>query len=101
MNPVRFIFEAREEVDAIYIDYEGQLAGLGERFLSRLTFQVARLTANPHLYGVVRGAIRAAPIPRFPHIIYYRIDATETIILAVLHHRQRSRTWWGRRNRTS
>ncbi|WP_020472525.1 type II toxin-antitoxin system RelE/ParE family toxin [Zavarzinella formosa] len=99
MNPLRFIVEAREEIDAIYDDYESRSAGLGDRFLDQLTIQANRITHNPHLYGIVRGAVRAAMIPRFPHIIYYRIDTNETIVLAVLHYRQSSRTWWVRRSR--
>ena len=100
MKLVRFIGDAREEVDAIFTYYEIRLTGLGERFLGQLTVQTNRIVQNPHLYGIVRGRVRATMIPHFPHIVYYRIDDAETIVLAVLHHRQRSGTWWSRRNRT-
>ena len=91
--PAVYLPEAQDDVDAAYAGYEQRLAGLGERFLEALRDQVDRICANPALYGVLHQDVRAAPMRRFPYIVYYRQEASMVVIIAVQHGRRSWRAW--------
>ena len=94
--PAVYLLAAEDDVDAAYAWYEGQLAGLGDQFLEALHEAVDRIRNNPQLYGVFRRDIRAAPLSRFPYVVYYRDRGTDILVIAVQHGRRSSRAWRGR-----
>ena len=93
---VVYVPEAQDDIDAVYAAYEQRLAGLGERFLETLRTHVDRIQANPALYAVLYQDVRAAPLRRFPYVVYYRAEAERIVIIAVQHGRRSSRAWQGR-----
>ena len=90
---VIYLPEARDDIDATYASYEQQQVGLGDRFLEKLREKVDQISANPLLYAILHQDVRAAPLRRFPYVIYYRADDTMVLILAVLHGRRSSQAW--------
>jgi plasmid stabilization system protein ParE len=94
--PAIYLPEAEDDVDTAYGWYEGQRAGLGDQFLEALRELVDRLQDNPQLYGVFRRDIRAAPLRRFPYVVYYRDRGSDILVIAVQHGRRSSRAWRGR-----
>jgi plasmid stabilization system protein ParE len=58
--------------------------------------QVGRIQANPELYGILHQEVRAAPMQRFPYVVYYRVEADQILIIAVQHGRRSPRAWQGR-----
>jgi plasmid stabilization system protein ParE len=94
--PVAYLPEAQDDIDAAYTAYEQRLAGLGDRFLEAVRDLVARLQDNPGLYGLCYQDLRAAPLRRFPYVVYYRAEASRIVIIAVQHGRRSSRVWRGR-----
>ena len=94
--PVIYLPEARDDVDVAFADYERQLAGLGDRFLEAVRDQVTRIQASPALYGLVHPDVRAAPIRRFPYVVYYRVEGDNIVVLAVQHGRRSPGVWQGR-----
>jgi plasmid stabilization system protein ParE len=94
--PIVFLPEAQDDVDGAYAGYEQRSIGLGDRFLEALRDQLDRIQANPALYGVLHQDVRAAPLRKFPYVVYYRAEASRTLILAVQHGRRSSRAWRGR-----
>jgi plasmid stabilization system protein ParE len=94
--PVIYLPEARDDVDATYTAYEQRAAGLGQRFLDQLQTRVDGISANPQLYAVLRDGVRAAPLRRFPYVVYYRFEAGTVYILAVLHGGRDPQTWMRR-----
>lgn len=94
--PVVYLPEARDDIDAAYTAYEQRLAGLGEQFLEAVREQVARIQDNPALYGVLYQDVRAAPLRRFPYVVYYRAEPSRILVIAVQHGRRSSRSWQGR-----
>jgi plasmid stabilization system protein ParE len=91
--PVAYLPEARDDIDAAYATYEARRSGLGAAFVQAVEDRVGQIQANPALYGLVNGDVRAAPMRRFPFVIYYRVEPTQIVILAVLHGRQSSSHW--------
>jgi plasmid stabilization system protein ParE len=94
--PVVYLPEAYDDIDAAYATYEQQATGLGDRFLDALRVHVERIQAHPMLYGVYYQDVRAAPLRRFPYVVYYRLQASRVLIVAVQHGRRSSRAWRGR-----
>lgn len=94
--PVVYLHEARDDVDAAYAHYEGRQLGLGDAFLRAVEDRVNQIVANPALYGLVNGDVRAAPLRRFPYVIYYGVEPTQLVILAVQHGRRSSSGWQSR-----
>lgn len=90
---VIYLPEAHADLGAAYATYEHQAAGLGRRFLNEVLRQAARISANPELYAVVSGAVRAAALHRFRYVIYYRVEAGRVYILAVLHSSRDPQEW--------
>jgi plasmid stabilization system protein ParE len=94
--PAVYLPEAEDDVDAAHAYYEQQLAGLGDEFLEMLRDTVDRIRDNPQIYGVFRRDIRAAPLRRFPYVVYYRDRGADVLIIAVQHGQRSSRAWRGR-----
>ena len=94
--PVVYLPEARDDIDNAYAGYERQRAGLGDRFLEALRTQVDAARANPLLYGLIHQDIRAAPLRRFPYVLYYRAGAAQIVVIAVQHGRRSPEAWLGR-----
>ena len=70
--PVVHLPEAMDDIIDAHVYYEQQSAGLGDRFAEALEDLVARIRANPQIYAVHRRGVRAAPLRRFPYVVYYR-----------------------------
>ena len=94
--PVVYLPEAQDDIDSAYAGYEQRLAGLGDQFLVSLRDQVDRIQANPELYGVLHQDVRAAPMRRFPYVVYYRVEADRILVIAVQHGRRSAGAWQGR-----
>ena len=89
--PVVYRVVAQDDVDAAYNWYEQQRAGLGDRFLDALHQRANSIGANPELYAVLYLDVRAAPLRRFPYVVYYRIETDRVVVIAVRHGRRPSR----------
>ena len=46
---------------------------------------VETIAAAPELFGVVEDDFRAAPLKRFPQLVYYRVEADRVFVVAVQH----------------
>jgi plasmid stabilization system protein ParE len=96
MPPAIYLPEARDDIDEAYTTYQNRSPGLGERFLTSLQRTIGLVETNPQLYGEVATGIRAAPLRRFPHIVYYRATPHQVIVIAVRHGRDDPSIWQGR-----
>ncbi len=94
--PIAYLPQADDDANAAYLAYEQQRAGLGDRFLEELRDRVDQIRANPHLFGMAHRNLRAAPLWRFPYVVYYRIETTRVLIVAVQHNRRSAQAWRGR-----
>ena len=95
-KPLCYLPEAAGDVGEAYVYYEERVTGLGDEFLEQLRIRTTAIRENPEMYGVLRDNVRAAPLRRFPYVIYYRSDPSETVILAVLHGRRNPKIWGSR-----
>lgn len=96
MSNAVYLPEALADIDGSYADYEARAAGLSERYLDALKRSVRLIEGNPWLYGEVAEGIRAGLLRHFPHVVYYRPEASRSVILAVRHGRDDPAIWQGR-----
>jgi plasmid stabilization system protein ParE len=91
--PVVLRPEASQDVAEARDHFEGQQAGLGQRFLERLNELIARIGAMPEMYGVAWRNVRAARLRRFTYVVYYRVHHDRVEVLAVMHGRRDASAW--------
>jgi plasmid stabilization system protein ParE len=98
MSPTVVVYlpEAQDDIDTAFADYERRRGGLGDRFLEALHDHIDLIQANPALSGVISQDVRAAPLRRFPHVVSYRAEPTQVVVVAVQHGRRDPSAWQGR-----
>ena len=91
----------REEADADLNEaatwYEKQHLGLGHEFLDSVLDGFKSISATPLRYPLIRGRIRRALISRFPFGIYFTMEKSHIVVLAVMHGTRHPRRWQRRR----
>jgi toxin ParE1/3/4 len=94
--PVIIRPEAEQDIAEAQGWYEAQRPGLGNDFLLGVEEARDRIRSMPRLYAVVYRGLRACPIPRFAHILYYRVEKKRLEIAAVVHSGRDPSVWKGR-----
>jgi plasmid stabilization system protein ParE len=90
---VRLTEEADRHLTAAAKWYERQRPGLGIEFLDQALTALPRLVEHPLRYPIVRRDIRRAPMARFPYGIYFRVEQSKIVIVAIMHAGRRPRRW--------
>jgi plasmid stabilization system protein ParE len=85
----RYVSEAREEYRSA-IHFYGRAA---ERFFAAVEAAVAKIRKTPTQFREVEPGIRVCRVPRFPYAIYYIIESSEIVIVAVKHDRRDPGYW--------
>jgi plasmid stabilization system protein ParE len=88
--PVVFLPAARDDLDAAYVYYEQQRRGLGDQFAVAVRHRIDAIQKQLLACGVIYNDIRAAPVQRFPYVIYYPLETERILVVAVQHG---SRDW--------
>lgn len=89
--------DAEADVQDAHAWYERQRAGRGDEFVVELGDRIAAVCAAPESFGRVTGNVRAARLPRSQFVIYYRVEQSGVVILAVQHVRANPGRWKRRR----
>ncbi len=90
---VRLRPEAEQDLADAATWYEEQLAGLGHQFLDRVLQTFSAISETPLMYPVVHRNTRRALIYRFPFGVYYRVEDTAIVVIAVMHGSRDPRRW--------
>ncbi len=83
--PLDFHPYVRADTNDGYSWYEARRTGLGTAFLDAVQATLDAIERNPALYGYVEDDVRAAPVRRYPYVVYYRIRPDRVAVLAVYH----------------
>jgi hypothetical protein len=83
---------ARNSINLSYNWYEERRSELGSEFLLAVEASLNILKRDPFIYRIrYSDSIRAALLKRFPFLVYYKINGSSVIILAVMHFKQDSK----------
>jgi len=81
------------DVEAAFDWYEGEQEGLGLEFVDELRAVYLRIVDGPLKYVEMRSGIRRALTRRFPYAVYFSIEETVVVVLAVLHAARDPAEW--------
>jgi len=84
---------AEKHLAEAYAWYENQRAGLGNEWLLCVEARLETVKSNPYLFQVRYKSIRCALVPRFPYGIYYFVDESKIIVMAVFHLSRNPKLW--------
>jgi plasmid stabilization system protein ParE len=85
----------RECADAV-LWYEERRVGLGAEFASEVERAIEAVAENPARFPIMYRDVRCIRARRFPYSVFFRVERTRVVILAVFHARRNPLTWQGR-----
>jgi len=85
--------EADADIEAVFAWYEREEPGLGLEFLDELRAAYGRIVDGPLKYRDLRAGIRRALLRRFPYVVYFVVEESTIVVLAVLHAQRDPATW--------
>lgn len=95
MTNYRLVSEPRADLDieSAFRWYEKEQSGLGLEFLNELRVAYDRIVEGPFKYPHLRSGVRRALLKRFPYIVYFSVEPTVIVVLAVLHASRDPAEW--------
>ena len=88
--------EAEQDLSDAAAWYEEQRQGLGHEFLDEILAILLIIAETPSLYPSVYRNTRRAIIHRFPFGVYYRVEDTTIVVIAIMHGSRNPRRWKSR-----
>lgn len=82
---VSFTSDARQDILNAYLFYEGELRGLGDRFLNNVQECFATLSENPQCFSFIddKKILRDLAVRTFPFVIVYGVIETDVTVYGV------------------
>lgn len=94
MKPtIRLRDEADQDLSTAASWYEVQHVGLGQEFLDEVLATLNSISDEPLRYPLVRRNTRRALIKRFPFGVYFRVEKTHIVVVAVMHGSRHPDRW--------
>ena len=93
---VRLREEADRDLEEAASWYERQRSGLGQEFLDEVLTTLQSISDHPSLYPEVHRNTQRVLMPRFPFGIYFRVERSHIVIVAVMHGSRHPRRWQNR-----
>jgi len=88
--------QARAELLEARAWYDGERPGLGTEFLTEVRAAVALLREMPEAFPTVHRSIRRVLLKRFPYALYFFLDQSTVVVVAVVHGRRDPAVWRAR-----
>jgi toxin ParE1/3/4 len=85
--------EAEADLREAHQWYEQRRIGLGEHFILCVEDALERIRRNPQAYPVVHRETRRTLIRRFPYAVFYVVEESSIIIIAVMHVSRNPSQW--------
>jgi plasmid stabilization system protein ParE len=85
--------QADLDIEAAFQWYEKEQSGLGLEFLDELRAAYNRIVEGPFKYPHLRSGVRRALVRRFPYVVYFALEPTVIVVLAVLHASRDPAEW--------
>ena len=83
--PVVIRPDADADIESARLWYARRRDGLGVVFARRVAASIDLVAQSPELYGEVSPGVRAAPVRRHAHVVYYRVFPDRVEVIAVFH----------------
>ncbi len=95
MRQLRLITEpaADADIEAAFVWYERQERDLGLGLLQELGSAYDRIIGDPQAYRDLGDGIRRVLLHRFPYFVYYAVEPSTIVVVAVLHAHRDPAVW--------
>ena len=90
---VRLRPEAEQDLADAAVWYEKQRQGLGHEFLDEVLTMLSSIAETPLIYPELHRNTRRAVIHRFPFSVYFRVENTTIVVVAILHGSRNPHRW--------
>jgi plasmid stabilization system protein ParE len=87
---------AQRELGDAAVRYEERRAGLGAEFRAEVEGAIESVAQSPSRFPLMHRDIRCIRVRRFPYSVFFRVEATRVVGLAVFHVRRDPLVWRGR-----
>ena len=89
---------AQLDLDEIFIWYEEQQPGLGDRFLNAFEDAIIKIKRNPYYASNIASEAKSVFLKKFPYDVIYYIDENRNQIrIIAIIHQHRSKTFFKER----
>lgn len=89
--------EAEKDIFDAFSWYNDRLPGLGHEFVNSIDSTIQILLNNPESCPIIYRNIRRSLIKHFPYAVYFIIDKSSIIVLAVFHFKRNPKSWQKRK----
>lgn len=93
MNTIEFNVEVYDDIKIAYDWYEEQRIGLGEDFLLTLEESYSKIVRMPKAYQPVYKTVRRKLTRRFPYGIFFTLQDSRVIVIAIMHTKRNPSDW--------
>lgn len=87
-----FTKEAEHDLTEIGEWYKNIRVGLDLEFLMCIEAEIERIRKTPLVYKEYYSTIRKAVISKFPYSVYYELEETRIVVIAITHHKRGQKT---------
>ena len=87
---------AQRELEEAALWYEERRLGLGAEFVAEIERAIGLVVESPERFPIMHRDVRCVWARRFPYSIFFRIESTRLVVLAVFHARRNPTIWQGR-----
>lgn len=84
---------AKADVRSAARHHELQRPGLGREFIGEVDAALSRVAENPLQYQVLHREARRVIVHHFPYGVFYRIEASNIVVLCVSHLHRDPASW--------
>jgi plasmid stabilization system protein ParE len=85
--------EAQRDIRDAVAWYESREQGVGMRFKSEFGTTSKRIGENALMFPAIDSRVRRALLRSFPYSVYFTVEASSVVILAVLHQHRHPEAW--------
>ena len=88
--------EAEKDLLDGYRWYDDRVPGLGQRFLESVERTLVLVEGEPHAFAEVHEGVHRALTRTFPYGVFYVVEESRVVVLAIVHTARHSRIWMER-----
>jgi len=85
--------EAKADLARAKAWYDKQRKGLAGEFRLCVEEAMERIRRMPELHVEIDSGVRRCLVRRFPYAIYYKVETTRIVVIAVIHTSRDSSRW--------
>jgi plasmid stabilization system protein ParE len=91
--PAVYLLEAELDIWSAWRYHERTYQGLGNRLAIAIRNTVRLICESPKMHGATTMNVRAAPVRKFPYVVYDLDRGPDVLVIAIQHGRRNSKKW--------